>query len=123
MEIENILGKLKEEKELELATIQKENEESDEDYYHIMDDRNRVEEKYKLAFEHLPLLKSQLKDNRKPNNVVNACMNFCKPIFERLEPMFECMKYCSFDSDKLVTRLEYVKFKHEYPNLNFFMDL
>ncbi len=116
MEMENILGKLKLEME---STYEKSD---DEDYYQIIEERNQLEEKYQIAFTQLPLLKAQVKDNREANNVVNACTNFCKPIFQSLEPMFECIKYCSFDFDKLISRLEFTKFKHEYPNLSFFMD-
>ena len=121
MEIENILGKLKVEKELEMTNIGEKFDETDEDYYNLMEDK--IEQKYQLAFTQLPLLKAQVNDNREPDNVVNACMNFCKPIFQRVEPMFECAKYCSFDLDKLVARLESTQIKHEYPNLSFFMDL
>jgi hypothetical protein len=101
-----------EEEEARLIPEGSEDENDEENWVNYS--QEEVEKKFELAWSLLPELKAKVKDNKDSENVVNACYDFCSPIFApNQDSQIECLKYCVFEMGKLVYKMQRFKFEKD----------
>jgi hypothetical protein len=90
--------------------IHKEPVDVEYDRLRYYDPRKYYIEKFEQIIDGIPELKSQVNNKKDLENVLKSCINLCRPIYERLNPMKNCVEHCTFNLDEFIEAdLELIK--------------